>query len=211
MKDNKKKTYVQKISLKNKSEEEKEQILDLYNKNINIAYKIAAKYYKTPYWDYEEALQIARLGLFKACLIWSPDKYKLTTLAYNVINRDFIDFDKQQKRQPTVILSLDEEIKNAEQIAISDLVADESRTKEQLMEEESALNELNQDIIYILDDIAEELGLAQGLVKIIYLVYIESNQGNSMGIGQLKFVRKSVVNDVILLLQEKLKYLRGDD
>ena len=36
-----------------------------FNKNINMAYKVASKYYKTGYWDYEEALQIAQMGLWK--------------------------------------------------------------------------------------------------------------------------------------------------
>lgn len=206
---NSKKTYIQKISLKNKTEEEKQQVMKLFNDNINIAYKLASKYYKTKYWDYEESLQIAQLGLFKACLIWDPDKYKITTLAYNIINRDFIDFDKQQKRQPTAILSIDEEIKNAEQIVISELIASEEASEEEILEQDSSMKELNQDIIYILDDIAEELGLAYGLVKLIYLVYVESNQDTVIGISSLKFIKKSVINNVINLLQEKLNELRG--
>ena len=101
-------SYYSKISLRNKSPEEAERITKLFNDNINIAYKIASKYYKTDYWEYDEALQIAQMGLWKACLIWDPDKYRISTLAYNVINRDFIDFDKQQKRQPDILFNLED-------------------------------------------------------------------------------------------------------
>ena len=198
-------TYIQRISLHNKTEEEKELIFKLFNSNINIAYKIASKYYKTKYWDYEESLQIAKIGLFKACLIWDPTKYKITTLAYNIINRDFIDFDKLQKKQPIVILSLDEEIKTGDQIIVSDIIADTDLTKEKSMEIDDNLKELNNDIVYILDDISDELNLSKGLVKLIYLVYIESNQDDVMGLSKLKFIKKSVVNDVVNLLQIKLK------
>lgn len=213
-KDSKKVSYLQRISLKNKSEEEKQRIIQLFNDNINIAYKVATKYYKTQYWDYEESLQIAQLGLFKACLIWDPDKFKLVTLAYNIINRDFIEFDMRQKRQPDIILSLDEEIKTGDQINVSDLILDDSLTIEDSMVIEDNVAELTQDILYILEDIADELNLSYSVVKLIYLVYIESNQldtkqPSTLGISSLKFIKKVTINNVIQLLREKLNNLLG--
>ena len=98
-----KQSYYSKISLKNKTPEEAEKIIQLFEQNKRIAYKIASKYYRTHYWEFDDALQIAQMGLWKACLIWDPDKYKISTLAYNVINRDFIDYDVQQKRQPDIL------------------------------------------------------------------------------------------------------------
>ena len=98
-----KRNYYEKISLKNKTPEEAEKITKLFNDNINMAYKLASKYYKTNYWDYNEALQIAQMGLWKACLIWDPEKYRLSTLAYNIMNRDFMDYDTQQKKQPDIL------------------------------------------------------------------------------------------------------------
>lgn len=213
-KDQKKVPYLQRISLKNKSDEEKQRIMQLFNDNINIAYKVATKYYKTQYWDYEESLQIAQLGLFKACLIWDPDKFKLVTLAYNIINRDFIEFDMRQKRQPDIILSLDEEIKTGDQIVISDLILDDSLTIEENIVSENNVSELTEDILYILEDIADELNIASSTVKLIYLVYIESNQletnqPSTLGISSLKFIKRATINSVIQLLQEKLHNLLG--
>ena len=89
-----KQSYYSKISLANKTPEEAERIKKLFEDNKNLAYKVATKYYKTKHWDYDEALQIAQMGLWKACLIWDPGKYRLSTLAYNIIHRDFMDFDR---------------------------------------------------------------------------------------------------------------------
>ena len=103
-----KQSYYSKISLANKTPEEAERIKKLFEDNKNLAYKVATKYYKTKHWDYDEALQIAQMGLWKACLIWDPGKYRLSTLAYNIIHRDFMDFDRQQKRQPDILFNLED-------------------------------------------------------------------------------------------------------
>ena len=203
----KKLTYLQKISLLNKTPEEQERIKKLFEDNKNLAYKLASKYYKTHYWDFDDSLQIAQLGLFKACLIWDPSKYRLTTLAYNIMNRDFIDYDKQQKRQPDIILSLDEEIKTAEELVIGDMIMDDRSNQEEEYVQNDSVTELNQDIIYILEDIAEELGISKSATKLIYLTYMESSKDNLISMRQLNFIKKSVVNEVILRLKEKLHNL----
>lgn len=199
-------SYYEKISAKHKSEEEVERINKLFNENINIANKIASKYYKTKYWDYEEALQIARMGLWKACLIWDPNKYRLTTLAYNIINRDFIDFDKEQKRQPSILFNLEDNCVT-EDLSLQDVLVDEDTNIEQDYEHSIEVRELNQDIIYILEDISTELHLTKSIVKTIYLVYIESNQGNLLNLRSLNFLKKQTVNQVVQELQFRLQEL----
>lgn len=99
-KENGEPTYIQRISAVNKTPEEVERVTELFEKNIDLAHSIAKKYYKTGYWEFDDAVQIARMGLWKACLIWDPGKFKLSTLATNVITRDFIDYDTKQKKQP---------------------------------------------------------------------------------------------------------------
>ena len=182
-------SYYSKISLHNKSPEEAERITKLFNDNINIAYKIASKYYKTDYWEYDEALQIAQMGLWKACLIWDPDKYRISTLAYNVINRDFIDFDKQQKRQPDVLVDEDADIE-AEYV------------------DDDELNELNQDIIYILEDIADDMKLSSSVVKAVYLIYIEAANDDKFNLKSITFVSRSTVKQIIVELQARLQQLK---
>lgn len=200
-------SYYSKISLRNKSPEEAERITKLFNDNINIAYKIASKYYKTDYWEYDEALQIAQMGLWKACLIWDPDKYRISTLAYNVINRDFIDFDKQQKRQPDILFNLEDNIVT-DDLSLSDVLVDENADMEVEYVNDDELNELNQDIIYILEDIADDMKLSSSIVKAVYLIYIEAANDDKFNLKSITFVPRSTVKQIIAELQIKLQQLK---
>lgn len=197
-------SYYEKISAKHKSPEEVARIQELFDKNINIANKIASKYYKTKYWDYEEALQIARMGLWKACLIWDPDKYRISTLAYNIINRDFIDFDREQKKQPAILFNLEDNCVT-DDLSLNDVLVDEEAYVEQDMEQNATMKELNQDIIYILEDISDDLQVSKSIVKIIYLTYIESNSGGQLNLKNLNFVKKQTIKQVVQQLQTRLK------
>lgn len=199
-------TYYEKISLKNKPEDEKERIIELFNKNINLANKVASKYYKTKYWDFDEALQIARMGLWKACLIWDPNKYRLSTLAYNIINRDFIDFDRQQKKQPDILFNLEDNCVT-DDLSLNDVLIDENMNVEDEFVQDASITELTQDILYVLDDIAEAHNISKGLVKLVYLVHIESNQDNKINTRMLNFIPKQVTKQIINEFQEKLQEL----
>lgn len=201
-------TYYEKISLKHKTPEEAKRIQALFDKNINLANKVAQKYYKTKYWDFDEALQIAQMGLWKACLIWDPDKYRLSTLAYNIINRDFIDFDRQQKRQPDILFNLEDNCVT-DDISLSDVLIDEDSDVEEDCMKSAELMELNQDIIYILDDIADDFKINASIVKLIYIVYLETTQGNDISTRALDFVPKQLYKQVIAELQNRLAELIG--
>lgn len=197
-------SYYTKISLKNKTPEEAEQITKNFEANKNIAYKIASKYYKTQYWDFDEALQIALMGLWKACLIWDPNKFRLSTLAYNIINRDFIDFDRQQKRQPDILFNLEDNCVT-DDLSLNDVLIDENIDIEEDVVQDEALKELNQDIIYILDDIAEDFNLPKSTVKMIYIVLIESNQDKKITMRDINFVKKSNIKCIMEEIQNRLK------
>ena len=196
-------SYYEKISAKNKTPEEVEKITEMFNKNINIANKIASKYYKTHYWDYDEALQIAKMGLWKACLIWDPEKYRLSTLAYNIINRDFIDFDREQKKQPDILFNLNDNCVT-DDLSLNDVLVDEEAIVDDNIIQSDTMKELNQDIMYILEDISEDLNLSKGIVKIIYLVYVDSNNKGQLNLKNLNFVKKVTVKKVIEELQTRL-------
>lgn len=198
-----KSTYYEKISLRNKTPEEAECITQLFNDNINLANRIAQKYYKTKYWEFDEALQIARMGLWKACLIWDPDKYRLSTLAYNIINRDFIDYDRQQKRQPDILFNLEDNCVT-DDISLSDVLVDEDNNVEDDIIENNNVKELSEDIIYILEDIANDYKLNSSVTKLIYLVYLESTQDNKLNTRMIDFVPKQTIKQVITELQQRL-------
>lgn len=196
-------TYYEKISLKNKTPEEAERIIQLFNDNINLANRVAQKYYKTKYWEFDEAIQLARMGLWKACLIWDPDKYRLSTLAYNIINRDFIDYDRQQKRQPDILFNLEDNVVT-DDISLSDVLVDEDAVVDNDMLEENDVQELSQDIIWLLDDIADDYKISRGVVKLIYIIYIESTQDTQINTRMIDFVPKQTVKQVITELQTRL-------
>lgn len=199
-----KRNYYEKISLKNKTPEEAEFITKIFDDNINMAYKVAAKYYKTGYWDYQEALQIAQMGLWKACLIWDPNQYRLSTLAYNIMNRDFMDYDRLQKKQPDILFNIEDNCVT-DDLSLGDVLEDENTNVSEAYEENEELNELNQDIIYILEDIAQDFNLSKGVVKLVYLVYVESNQpDNKMNMRAIDFLPKSTVKQIISELQQRL-------
>lgn len=196
-------SYYSKISLANKSPEEAERITNLFEDNLNLANKIASKYYKTKYWEFDEALQIARMGLWKACLIWDPDKYRLSTLAYNIINRDFIDYDRQQKKQPDILFNL-EDTCVTDDLSLNDVLEDTTPTVAEAFDEQASLYELNTDIKYVLDDIAEENNLSKSIVKLVYLVYIEASRDTVLNMRTLNFIPKNTVKLILAELQDRL-------
>lgn len=202
--DKKKMTYFEKISLNNKSPEEAERITKLFNDNINLANRLASKYYKTQYWEFDEAVQIARLGLWKACLIWDEGKYRLSTLAYNIMNRDFMDYDRLQKKQPEVLFNIEENCVT-DDLCLGDVLLDEKSNIEEQHSEMDALYELNEKILYVLQDIATEYEIPEYVVKLIYLVYIESVQESKFNFKQISFIPRQNIKLVINELQVRLK------
>ena len=198
-----KSSYYEKISLKNKSPEEAERIIKLFEDNINLANKLAQKYYKTKYWEFDEALQIARMGLWKACLIWDPNQYKLSTLAYNIMNRDFIDYDRQQKRQPVIFAYLEDNCVT-DDLTLADVILDDDSNIEMNFIEDDNLKELNQDILYLLEDIAEDFKINSSIVKLIYIIHIESTQDNKLNTRMIDFVPKQTIKQVLVELQNRL-------
>ena len=195
--------YYEKISLHNKTPEEAEKINKLFEDNINIANKIASKYYRTKYWDYDEALQIARMGLWKACLIWNPEKYRISTLAYNIINRDFMDYDNKQKKQPEILFHMEDNCVT-DDLTLGDVLEDEHSDISKNYEEDQELRELNEDIIYILDDIAQDLLIPSSIVKIVYITYVESTQDNVITMRNINFLPKNIVKYIINEFQSRL-------
>ena len=61
-----------------------EEMNEMFNKNVNIAYKIANKYRTNYPEEYEDIKQVALLGLWKAIQCYNP-KWALSTIAYKTI------------------------------------------------------------------------------------------------------------------------------
>ena len=62
---------------------------------------------------------------------------------------------------------------------------------------------------YILDDIADDFKISASTVKLIYIVYLETTQGNDISTRALDFVPKQLYKQVIAELQNRLAELIG--
>lgn len=209
MEEEKKLSKTQALTLRDRPIEEQERITKLFFDNINLANKFAQKYYKTGYWEYDDTIQIARMALWKACLIWDESKYKLSTLATNIMINDFINYDMKQKRQPNILFSMDEYCVT-EDLTLGDVIEDTSLDVHREVEEIDTLKEFNQSVIELLDTIAEEQKVSPGIVKLLYLTNIENNQYNSnedFKIKNLKGMRLDQKSAVIKLIKERIKEL----
>ena len=206
---NKETIYIQRISALNKTPQEVARIEQLFKENENLAYKIAKKYYRTGYWEFDDSIQIARMGLWKACLIWDPNKFKLSTLATNVITRDFIDYDTKQKRQPNILFNLEENCVT-EDLNLGDVLVDENTITDEIIEGKYNTKYINSNIVNILDGISKELNLPRSQTKLIYLVYVESTQYMDISVRNIKFLPKSTISAVIELFRYKLSKLQQE-
>lgn len=209
MDEEKKLSKTQALTLNDKPIEEQQRITKLFFDNINLANKFAQTYYKTGYWEYDDTIQIARMALWKACLIWDESKYKLSTLATNIMINDFINYDMKQKRQPNILFSMDEYCVT-EDLTLGDVIEDTSLDVHREVEEIDTLKEFNQSVIELLDTIAEEQKVSPGIVKLLYLTNIENNQYNSnedFKIKNLKGMRLDQKSAIIKLIKERIKEL----
>lgn len=82
-----------------------EEMNDMFNKNINIAYKIANRYRINYPEEYEDIKQIALLGLWKAIQNYNP-KWALTTIAYKTIFNNINDYLRSVKKHKENIFSI---------------------------------------------------------------------------------------------------------
>ena len=203
-------TYLQRISAVNRTQEEVAEIEKLFKQNENLAYNIAKKYYKTGYWEFDDSVQIARMGLWKACLIWDPGKFKLSTLATNVITRDFIDYDAKQKRQPGILFNLEENCVT-DDLTLGDVLIDENSAADDIVEGDDTVSYINEQIIWLFEDIAYELNLPVSQVKLVYLIYMESTQYTTTSMRQIKFLPKATVNTILSMFKERLADIIKED
>lgn len=192
-----------------------DEALELFEKNKSLAEGFARKYYKTGYWEFDHALQIAYEGLWRACIHFKPSKgFQLSTLAWRIMTNRFIEEQKEKDRQPSIAFSLDEfsVVDSLDEgnlpISLMDVLDDDNSNIDRLVEQDS-LRELKQDIVYILDDIADELKVSRRVVKTAYMCLNEQvtykNQETKQELNELsKLVGTSLIRKVKVMLQERL-------
>lgn len=192
-----------------------DEALELFDKNKGIAESFARKYYKTGYWEFDHALQIAYEGLWRACVHYKPSKgFQLSTLAWRIMTNRFIEEQKEKDRQPLIQFSLDElSVEDGIQegdlpIALADILEDE-KSRADILEQDEGLQELKQDIIYILDDISDELHIPKRIIKTAYMCLNETllykNADTKEQVNELtKLVGMPLIRKLRTMLQERL-------
>ena len=65
------------------------------------------------------------------------------------------------------------------------------------------------DIIYILEDIADELHISSSITKLVYVVFIESTQEGQLNTRMIDFLPKQMTKQIIGELQERLAQLKN--
>jgi RNA polymerase sporulation-specific sigma factor len=97
---------------------------EMFNQNINLAYKVASKYLINYPSEYEDIKQIALLGLWKAVLNFDKSKgFAFSTFAYRIIFNEINMYIRRPLKHITNIISLQTPIN--ENTILEDVLADD--------------------------------------------------------------------------------------
>ena len=87
---------------------------DLFNENTKLVYHVLHTKFQgsdthIDVYDYEDIVQIANIGLWKACITFDPDKkIAFSTYASKVIYNEILQIFRKCKKYPNDIISLNE-------------------------------------------------------------------------------------------------------
>ena len=134
----------------------------LFNDNIHIAYDVAKKFYPRPLL-FEDAIQIAQEGLWKACLNFDESKgFAFSTLAYRTVSNTLIKFaTKESMQEHDCFISLDAELYDNSDVDSSEtrqnkLISDEQEDTAKKIFENYDLKELEDILDEILENKSDE-------------------------------------------------------
>lgn len=124
-----------------------EEMNDMFNKNINIAYKIANRYRINYPEEYEDIKQIALLGLWKAIQHYNP-KWALTTIAYKIIFNNINFYLRSVKKHKENDFSIQTIVceDDKSELTVEDLIPDNDNQIENMLcdiDIQDAFNKLN--------------------------------------------------------------------
>lgn len=109
----------------------------LYTKNEPLVIAFMTKYFPTYVAD-EDCLQTVRLGLWKACRCFDPDRgMKLSTLAYVVMRNTllkYLDKMRRPKKNGVLIVSMEERLEKSAEYGDNDDFADERDFTDEIAE-----------------------------------------------------------------------------
>lgn len=165
---------------------------EMFNKNVNIAYKIANRYLINYRLEYEDIKQIALMGLWKSILTFDGE-HAFSTYAYVVIQNEINHYLRNVKKNTVKITSLETELADGftvgdtiqdsnDEIGKIEQIMDEGRASEALMQEVYKLKPRDRQIYqYIIEgytqcEIANRIGTNQTQVSRIRKRIIEKTK-----------------------------------
>lgn len=167
---------------------------ELFNNNINLAYKFAKRYYKS--YEFDEAIQISLLGLWKACLTYDKNKgLALSTYSYKVMQNEFNMLYREKKKYSKYItVSMEENI--TDNLKISDTLESDINYEEDILskiEKAEILEDLERYIDSMEDNHAE-------ICRLYFKGYTQIQISKKIGVSQAQ------VSRVVNKLFDKIKH-----
>lgn len=109
---------------------------EMFNKNINIAYKIANMYRINYPNEYEDIKQVALMGLWKAIQHYNP-KWALTTIAYKTIHNNINYYLRSVKKHREHDFSINAVLcaDDKSELTIEDLIEDPTNLVDEMLEQ----------------------------------------------------------------------------
>lgn len=104
-----------------------EEMNEMFNKNVNIAYKIANRYRTNYPEEYEDIKQVALLGLWKAIQHYNP-KWALSTIAYKTIFNNINFYLRSVKKHKEHDFSIQTVVceDDKSELTVEDLIPDDN-------------------------------------------------------------------------------------
>lgn len=144
-------------------------IEDLYRENEKIVYFSLSKYYPDLAFD-EDAQQVAKIGLWKACRDYDEKRGKFSTCAVRYIRNEIWNYLRIIKKRLPVV-SLDEPIDDSGAMVLADIIpGDDDVVCDGLYLTDSRLSERRQKIVdclaagMTLQETADVIGISRTAV-----------------------------------------------
>lgn len=127
---------------------------ELFNKNTNIAYKLAWGYYKNYSREIEDIKQVALMGLWKACLKYDENIAAFSTYAYPIIKNHINIYVRGLRKHENRYISFNEPV--TDNLTVEDQIAVDFDYEEDIVDR-AYVAEVKEKIPFIFRDEREQL------------------------------------------------------
>ena len=167
----------------------------LVEDNIGLAYEFVHRKGFTYGYEFEDAVQIALLGLIHAAMTFKESKSKFSTYAFLAMQSQFnMEYRKikRQKESGIINISLSEPITESEELSVEDIVAERQDSIESI------------ETIIVVKNIYEKLNDKEKQVMNM-VFYAKEKEANQKNIAKKLGVSQSFVSRTLKKFREYLK------